>query len=188
MEAGSLRKDSQAFEIPWLDLGKRFIKSSLQRVASRGLECGVAAAGLAERSACLDSEGLLECSSVYTDFTAFFLRHRRCRSVGPAELKRHPKLLESNCGISLHIESSRRCYSLKEGVSHHHVTLLTFLDLMKLFKWLYAERFLFQVRFEVGYCVSIQLKIPSLSVFHHCSLFDTITSFDHYTEGSLGVK
>lgn len=39
VEAGSLGKDSQAFEVPWLDLGKRFIKSSLQRVAARG--CGM---------------------------------------------------------------------------------------------------------------------------------------------------
>ena len=145
------------------------------------MECGVAAAARAERRACSDSEGLLECSSVYTDFTAFFLQPRRCRSVGPAALQWHSKLLASNCAISLHIESSRQCYSLKEGVSHHHVTLLTFLDLMKLFKWLYTERFLFQFRSEVGYYVSIQLKISSLSVFLHCSLFDTITSFDHCT-------
>ena len=41
-----------------------------------------------------------------TDFTAFFLRHRRCRSAGPAALQWHPKRLASNCAISLHIESS----------------------------------------------------------------------------------
>lgn len=58
---------------------------------------------------------------------------------------------------------------------------VTFLDLMKLFNWLYPGRFLFQFRSEVGYCVSIQPKISSLSVFHHCSLFNIRTSFDHCT-------
>ena len=123
-------------------------KLETKELLREAVECGVAAAALAEQSACSDSEGLLECSSVYTDFTAFFLRHRRCRSAGPAALQWHPKRLASNCAISLHIESSGRCYSVKEGVPDHHVTLLTFLDLMKLFKWLYAERFLFQSRSE----------------------------------------
>ena len=145
------------------------------------MECGVAAAALAEQSACSDSEGLLECSSVYTDFTAFFLRHRRCRSAGPAALQWHPKRLASNCAISLHIESSRGCYNFKEVVSHHYVTWFMFLDFMNLFKLFYMERFLFQLRSKVTCCVFIQLKISSLPVFHHCSLFYTISSFDNCT-------
>ena len=124
VEAGSFGKDSQAFEVPWLDLGKRFIKSSLQRVAARG--CGMwGGCRSTGRAECMFGFGrTVGCSSVYTNFTDFFLRHRRRRSAGPTALQWHPKLLASNCAISLHIESSRRCYSLKEGISHHPVTLL----------------------------------------------------------------
>lgn len=114
------------------------------------------------------------------------LPHRRCGSAGPplgyngARDCFNPTVHLFRA-ISLDIESSRCCYNFKEVVPHHYVTLLTFLDFMNLFKWYYAKRFLFQFRFEVAYCVFIQLKISSLPVFHHCSLFYTISSFDNCT-------
>ena len=83
--------------------------------------------------------------------------------------------------ISLHIESSKGCYNFKELVSRHYVTRFMFLDFMNLFKWYYMERFLFQFRSKVICCVFIQLKMSSLPVFHHCSLFYTISSFDNCT-------
>lgn len=83
--------------------------------------------------------------------------------------------------ISLDIESPRRRHNFKQVVPHHYVTLLALLDFVNFFKWYYPQRLLFQFRLEVAYCVFIQLKISSLPVFHHGSLFHTIPSFDDCT-------